>query len=151
MSLSSAAADRQDVSPPPPGPEDAFCKVVRFEIGTSQLRPFTGADLASGGREWRSAMERAVLANAWTRAMPGEPPGDWVRVVQPIEPPIEDIEPGRPLVVLVAGLRQPLARAARAGDEKALDRIERARASFGEPAREEIASALAEAAATATR
>ena len=131
----------------PPKAADAFCKVVRFEIGTSQLRPFTGADLASGGREWRAAMERAVLANAWTRAMPGEPPGAWVRVVQPLEPPIEDIQPGRPLLVLVAGLRQPLAAAAREGDETAIDRIERARDSFGEPAREEIASAIAEAAA----
>jgi len=78
------------------------------------------------------------MASAWSRAMPGEPAAEWLRVVQPIDPAMEDVEPDRPLVVLVAGLRRDLAEAAGDGDEEALARLSAAREAFGEPSREEI-------------
>lgn len=82
------------------------------------------------------------MATAWSHAMPGEPAAEWMRIVQPVEPPMEDVEPDRPLVVLVAGLRRGLAEAARAGDEDAKERVAALRDAFGEPSRDEIVRLL---------
>lgn len=86
------------------------------------------------------------MTSAWSRAMPGEPAAEWVRVVQPIEPAFEDITTDRQLLVLVAGLRRDLALRADNGDNAAKKQIESAREGFGDPHRAEIMGVLAQAA-----
>ena len=100
------------------------------------------------GREHRAAaLHQAVMTSAWSHAMPGEPAAAWVRVVQPIHPPLEHIQPEQPLLVLVAGLRRNVAEGAERGEERATERMIAAREAFGEPERERLASLL-QAAAT---
>jgi hypothetical protein len=86
------------------------------------------------------------MTTAWSSARPGEPAADWLRVVHPIDPGMDKLAPGRQLLLLVAGLRRTVAEAAQAGDETAKTRLALARASFGEPAREQIVTLLAKAA-----
>ncbi len=86
------------------------------------------------------------MTSAWARAMPGEPAAEWMRVVQPIDPALEDLAPDRPLLVLVAGLRREVAELAERGDDDARAQLATARELFGEPHRAEIMGVLAQAA-----
>ncbi|MEW6582883.1 MAG: hypothetical protein AB1416_09000 [Actinomycetota bacterium] len=124
-------------------PVDAFCRVVRCTVGSSQVEAL--ARLHDGDDARRVALQQAVMASAWSRAMPGEPAAGWMRVVQPIAPPMEDVEPDRQMLVLVAGLRRTIAEAAVDGNEEALARLTAAREAFGEPRRDEILRLLHEA------
>lgn len=123
--------------------EDAFCRVVRLQIGRPQVEAIAGAVGTAGRRARRAAIEHALLASAWSSARPGEPASLWLRVVQPIDPAMEDVAPDRPVLVLVAGLRRAVAEAAESGDEDAKARLAYARETFGEPARDQIAMLLA--------
>jgi hypothetical protein len=124
---------------------DAFCRIVRCQVGRGQVEALASAP-GSPDRSRRRALEQAVMTSAWSTAMPGEPAADWVRVVQPIEPALEEIGPERPLLVLVAGLRRVVARAAEAGDETARQRLLAAREEFGGTDRQLIMGILARAA-----
>lgn len=115
---------------------DAFCRVVRCIVGSGQVEALARLNAGQGAQ--RAALEQAVMSSAWSRAMPGEHAAGWVRVVQPLDPVIEDVEPDMQLVVLVAGLRRDLAEAAGRGDEDARARLTAAREAFGEPGRDEI-------------
>lgn len=118
---------------------------MRCTVGRRQLDALAGA--AGGGRRARrAALETAVMASAWASAMPGQPAAEWLRVVQPIEPPLEAIRTDEPLLVLVAGLRRVVALEAGAGDESARRRLAAARDGFGEPMRAHIMGVLAHAA-----
>lgn len=125
--------------------DDAFCRVVRISIGRPQVEAIAGAVGTAGRRARRAAIEHALLASAWSSARPGEPAALWLRVVHPIDPPMGDIAPDAPALVLVAGLRRAVAEAAGAGDDDAKARLAYARETFGEPAREQIASLLVRA------
>jgi len=125
-----------------PDEEDAFCRIVRLRLGQPQIETIAGALGTAGPRARRSASEHALLASAWSTARPGERASDWLRVVQPIEPPMEQVKPGAALLVLVAGLRRAVAEAADGGDEDAKARLAVAREMFGEPSREQIAELL---------
>jgi hypothetical protein len=128
----------------PPETDDAFCRVVRITVGRRQV----DALAPDGGRKARrAALEQAVMTSAWSSAKPGEPAADWLRVVHPIEPRLDDLAPDRQMLVLVAGLRRTVAAAAHSGDTEAKSRLALARESFGEPAREQIVLLLARAAA----
>lgn len=132
-------ADKQDVPPTARRSDDrvdAFCRVVRCIVGSGQVEALTRLHEGQGAE--RAALEQAIMASAWSRAMPGEHAAGWVRVVQPIDPGIEDVAPDMQLVVLVAGLRRDLAEAATSGDAGACKRLAAARDAFGEPGREEI-------------
>ena len=128
----------------PPETDDAFCRVVRITVGRRQVEALAG-DAGRKGR--RAALEQAVMTSAWSSAKPGEPAADWLRVVHPIEPRLDDLAPDRQMLVLVAGLRRTVAAAAHSGDTDAKSRLALARESFGEPAREQIVHLLARAAA----
>jgi hypothetical protein len=130
-----------------PSPEDAFCRVVRVSVGRGQVEALAGAAGGTGRHAHRAALEQAVMTSAWSSARPGEPAADWLRVVQPIEPGLHELAPDRQLLLLVAGLRRTVAEAAQAGDETAKSRLALARESFGEPARDQIVTLLARAAA----
>lgn len=112
-------------------------------MGSSQVEAL--ARLHPGEDAQRDALQQAVMASAWSRAMPGEPASGWMRVVQPIAPAMEDVEPDQQIVVLVAGLRRALAEAADDGDERAVERMAEVREAFGEPRRDEILRLLQEA------
>lgn len=134
-----------DHSEPPV--DDAFCRVVRVSVGRRQIDAIAGAGGRAGRRERRAALEQAVMTSAWSSARPGEPASDWLRVVHPIDPPMAELEPDRQLLVLVAGLRRVVAAAALGDDESAKSRLALARETFGEPARDQITTLLARAAA----
>ena len=68
-------------------------------------------------------------------------------MVHPIAPGMDDLAPDRQLLLLVAGLRRAVAEAARSGDDAAKSRLALARETFGEPARDQIVTLLAQAAA----
>jgi hypothetical protein len=131
----------------PPRPEDAFCRVVRVSVGRRQIEAIAGAGGRAGRRERRSALEQAVMTSAWSSARPGESAADWLRVIHPIEPPMEELAPDRQLLLLVAGLRRAVAEEAESGDDAAKSRLARARETFGEPGRDQIVTLLAKAAA----
>jgi hypothetical protein len=132
------------VSGDPPTSEDAFCRIVRVQVGRRQVEAMS----ANGGRKGRrAALEQAVMTSAWSSARPGEPAAEWLRVVHPIEPGLDDLAPDRQLLLLVAGLRRTLAEAAEAGDTAAKSRLALARETFGEPGRDQIVTLLAQAAA----
>jgi len=136
------------VSDGPTAPEeDAFCRVVRVSVGRGQIEAMAAANGRPGRRERRAALEQAVMTSAWSSARPGEPASDWLRVVHPIAPGIEDLAPDRQLLLLVAGLRRAVADAAHSGDDAAKSRLALARETFGEPARDQIVMLLAQAAA----
>ena len=124
------------------GAPDTVCRIVRCSVGLRQLEALAaaGADAADG-----DAVTQALMTSAWSRAMPGEPAAGWVRAVQPIEPELDRIVPGEPVLVLVAGLRRDLADAARGGDDRAAARLQAAREAFGHPHRAEIMGVLAQA------
>jgi hypothetical protein len=128
---------------------DAFCSVVRVTVGERQVEALAAVTGARGRRGRRDALEQALMASAWSSARPGEAASDWLRVVHPIDPPLDEMAPGRRLLVLVAGLRREVARAAAVAEAGEPDkrRLARARESFGEPAREQIITLLARAAA----
>ena len=138
------AADPEGMSAVPTD-EDAFCSVVRVRIGRPQVEALAGAVGTAGRRARRAAIEHALLASAWSSARPGEPAALWLRVVHPIEPPMDEVVPDEQALVLVAGLRRAVAEAAEAGDEEAKARLAFARETFGEPAREQIARLLGRA------
>jgi hypothetical protein len=127
----------------PPEADDAFVRVVRITVGRRQVDALTGD---AGRRGKRAALEQAVMTSAWSSARPGDRASDWVRVVHPIDPPLEDLAPDRQLLLLVAGLRRSVVQAA-GGDDQAKSRLALARETFGEPAREQIGMLLARAAA----
>jgi hypothetical protein len=139
-------APRADIHSVPARSEtgDAFCRIVRCQVGRGQVEALASAP---GGRDrsHRRALEQAVMTSAWSTAMPGEPASEWLRVVQPIEPALEEIAPERPLLVLVAGLRRVVARDAEAGDEAARMRLAAAREEFGGTDRGLIMGILARA------
>ena len=113
-------------------------------MGGTQLDALSG--VAGRGRKARQqALEQAVMTSAWSRAMPGEPAADWVRIVQPIDPALEDITTDQQLLVLVAGLRRDLALRADRGEDAARKQLESVREEFGEPHRAEIMGVLAQA------
>ena len=116
-------------------------------MGRRQIDALADAAGRGGRRTRRAALEQAVMTSAWSSARPGEPAADWLRVVHPIEPPMDDLAPDRQLLLLVAGLRRTVAEAARAGDTEAKSRLALARETFGEPARDQIVTLLARAAA----
>ncbi|MGD9570350.1 MAG: hypothetical protein AB7V62_00515 [Thermoleophilia bacterium] len=132
-----------------PDGDDAFCRVVRVSVGRRQIDAIAAA--AAGGRpgrrERRAALEQAIMTSAWSSARPGEPAADWLRVVHPIDPPMAELAPDRQLLLLVAGLRRTVAEAAGGEDEAAKSRLALARETFGEPARDQIVTLLARAAA----
>ena len=130
----------------PPDTDDAFVRVVRITVGRRQVDALTGD---AGRRGKRAALEQAVMTSAWSSARPGDPAGDWVRVVHPIDPPLEALAPDRQLLLLVAGLRRSVVQAAGGDDDDAKSRLALARETFGEPAREQIGMLLARAAAHA--
>lgn len=130
----------------PPETDDAFVRVVRITIGRRQVDALTGD---AGRRGKRAALEQAVMTSAWSSARPGDRASDWVRVVHPIDPPLESLAPDRQLLLLVAGLRRSVVQAAGGDDEDARSRLALARETFGEPAREQIGMLLARAAAHA--
>jgi hypothetical protein len=133
---------------PPPDGDDAFCRVVRVSVGRRQIDAIAGAGGARPGRrERRAALEQAVMTTAWSSARPGESAAEWLRVVHPIDPPMSGLAPDRQLLLLVAGLRRSVAEAAVGEDEAAKSRLALARESFGEPARDQIVTLLARAAA----
>ena len=125
--------------------DDAFCRVVRVQLGHAQIEALAGAVGTAGRRARRAAIEHALLASAWSVARPGEPAALWRRVVQPIEPAMDDVAPDEQLLVLVAGVRRAVAEAAEAGDEEAKARMAYARETVGEPGREQIGRLLARA------
>lgn len=131
----------------PPSRDDAFCRVVRVSVGLRQIEAIAAAGGRPGRRERRAALEQAVMATAWSSARPGEAATDWLRVVHPIDPPMEGLAPDRQLLLLVAGLRRTVAEAATGDDERAKSRLASARETFGEPARDQIVTLLARAAA----
>lgn len=118
---------------------------MRCTVGRRQLDALARAS-GGGRRTRRAALEQAVMASAWASAMPGQAAAEWVRVVQPIEPPLEGIRTDEPLLVLVAGLRRVVALEGGAGDESARRRLAAARDGFGEPIRAHIMGVLAHAA-----
>ncbi len=126
-------------------PGDVVCRVVRCQVGRSQVEALAGAGGRHSREQRRAALHQAVMTSAWSRAMPGEPAAGWLRVVQPIRPPLEEIEPEHPLLVLVAGLRRVVAEGAERGEERAGERLIAAREAFGEPERDQIAALLAHA------
>ncbi|HET6689741.1 MAG TPA: hypothetical protein VFG74_02650 [Miltoncostaeaceae bacterium] len=128
----------------PPEADDAFVRVVRITVGRRQVDALTGD---AGRRGKRAALEQAVMTSAWSSARPGDRASDWVRVVHPIDPPLEALAPDRQLLLLVAGLRRSVAQAAGGDDDQAKSRLALARETFGEPAREQIGMLLARAAA----
>ena len=128
----------------PPESDDAFVRVVRITVGRRQVDALAGD---AGRRAKRAALEQAVMTSAWSSARPGDAASDWVRVVHPIDPPLESLAPDRQLLLLVAGLRRSVARAAGGDDDEAKSRLALARETFGEPAREQIGMLLARAAA----
>jgi hypothetical protein len=128
----------------PPETDDAFCRVVRITVGRRQVDALA---TDAGRKARRAALEQAVMTSAWSSAKPGEPAADWLRVIHPIEPRLDDLAPDRQMLVLVAGLRRAVAAAAHSGDTDAKSRLALARESFGEPAREQIVHLLARAAA----
>lgn len=130
------------------GGDDAFCRVVRVSVGRRQIDAIAAAAGGRAGRrERRAALEQAVMTSAWSSARPGEPASDWLRVVHPIDPPMSELAPDRQLLLLVAGLRRAVAEAAGGDDEAAKSRLALARETFGEPARDQIVTLLAQAAA----
>jgi hypothetical protein len=129
----------------PPESDDAFVRVVRITVGRRQVDALAGD---SGRRAKRAALEQAVMTSAWSSARPGDAASDWVRVVHPIDPPLEALAPDRQLLLLVAGLRRSVVQAA-GDDDDARSRLALARETFGEPAREQIGMLLARAAAHA--
>jgi hypothetical protein len=130
-----------------PSSEDAFCRIVRVSVGRRQIDALAGAAGRGGRRARRAALEQAIMTSAWSSARPGEPAAEWLRVVHPIEPPMDDLAPDRQLLLLVAGLRRAVAEAAGSGDRAAKSRLALARETFGEPARDQIVTLLARAAA----
>jgi hypothetical protein len=130
-----------------PDSDDAFCRVVRVSVGRKQIDAIAGAAGKAGRRERRAALEQAIMTSAWSSARPGEPAGEWLRVVHPIDPPMDELAPDRQLLLLVAGLRRTVAEAAHGGDDQAKSRLALARETFGEPARDQIVILLARAAA----
>lgn len=131
----------------PPETDDAFVRVVRITVGRRQVDALAGD---AGRRGRRAALEQAVMTSAWSSARPGDRASDWVRVVHPIDPPLESLAPDQQLLLLVAGLRRSVVQAAGDGDdEDAKSRLALARETFGEPAREQIGMLLARAAAHA--
>ena len=127
----------------PPDTDDAFVRVVRITVGRRQVDALAGD---AGRRGKRAALEQAVMTSAWSSARPGDRASDWVRVVHPIDPPLDALAPDRQLLLLVAGLRRSVVQAA-GGDDDAKSRLALARETFGEPAREQIGMLLARAAA----
>jgi hypothetical protein len=130
-----------------PSGDDAFCRVVRVSVGRRQIDAIAGAGGRAGRRERRAALEQAVMTSAWSSARPGEPAAEWLRVVHPIDPPMAGLAPDRQLLLLVAGLRRTVAEAAGSDDDAAKSRLALARETFGEPARQQIVTLLARAAA----
>jgi hypothetical protein len=130
----------------PPESDDAFVRVVRISVGRRQVDALAGD---AGRRAKRAALEQAVMTSAWSSARPGDAASDWVRVVHPIDPPLEALAPDRQLLLLVAGLRRSVVQAAGGDDDEAKSRLALARETFGEPAREQIGMLLARAAAHA--
>ena len=128
----------------PPETDDAFVRVVRITVGRRQVDALAGD---AGRRGKRAALEQAVMTSAWSSARPGDRASDWVRVVHPIDPPLEALAPDRQLLLLVAGLRRSVVQAAGGDDAAAKSRLALARETFGEPAREQIGMLLARAAA----
>lgn len=128
--------------------DDAFCRVVRVSVGRRQIDAIAGAAGGRAGRrERRAALEQAVMTSAWSSARPGESAAEWLRVVHPIDPPMAELAPDRQLLLLVAGLRRTVAEAAGGDDEAAKSRLALARETFGEPARDQLVTLLARAAA----
>ena len=127
----------------PDAPDDAFCRIVRITVGRRQVEAMSGP---AGRKGRQAALEQAVMTSAWSRARPGEPAGDWLRVVHPIEPGLDGLAPDRQLLVLVAGLRRTVVAAAEAGDTASKSRLALARETFGEPGRDQIVHFLARAA-----
>ena len=137
-------ADGEGVSDDSHETDDAFCRVVRITVGRRQV----DALAADGGRKARrAALEQAVMTSAWSSARPGEPASEWLRVIHPIEPRLDDLAPDRQMLLLVAGLRRTVAARAGAGDLAAKERLALARETFGEPARDQLVQLLARAAA----
>lgn len=131
-----------------PTSDDAFCRIVRVSVGRRQVDAIAAAGGSRASRRARrAALEQAVMTTAWSTARPGEPAAEWLRVVHPIEPGMDDLAPDRQLLLLVAGLRRDVAEAAEAGDGAAKSRLALARETFGEPARDQIVALLAQAAA----
>jgi hypothetical protein len=130
----------------PPESDDAFVRVVRITVGRRQVDALAGD---AGRRAKRAALEQAVMTSAWSSARPGDAAADWLRVVHPIDPPLEALAPDRQLLLLVAGLRRSVFQAAGGDDDEAKSRLALARETFGEPAREQIGMLLARAAAHA--
>lgn len=130
-----------------PDSGDAFCRIVRVSVGRQQIDALADVAGRGGRRTRRAALEQAVMTSAWSSARPGEPAADWLRVVHPIDPGMDDLAPDRQLLLLVAGLRRTVAEAAQAGDVDAKSRLALARETFGEPARDQIVTLLARAAA----
>jgi hypothetical protein len=130
----------------PPESDDAFVRVVRISVGRRQVDAMAGD---AGRRAKRAALEQAVMTSAWSSARPGDAASDWLRVVHPIDPPLEALAPDRQLLLLVAGLRRSVVQAAGGDDDEAKSRLALARETFGEPAREQIGMLLARAAAHA--
>jgi hypothetical protein len=128
----------------PPETDDAFCRIVRITVGRRQVEAMSSA---AGRKGRQAALEQAVMTTAWTSARPGEPAAEWLRVVHPIEPGLDELAPDRQLLLLVAGLRRTVAAAAGSGDDEAKSRLALARETFGEPARDQIVRLLAQAAA----
>jgi hypothetical protein len=129
----------------PPESDDAFVRVVRITVGRRQVDALAGD---SGRRAKRAALEQAVMTSAWSSARPGDAASDWLRVVHPIDPPLDALAPDRQLLLLVAGLRRSVVQAA-GDDDDAKSRLALARETFGEPGREQIGMLLARAAAHA--
>jgi hypothetical protein len=130
----------------PPESDDAFVRVVRITVGRRQVDALAGD---AGRRGKRAALEQAVMTSAWSSARPGDAAADWLRVVHPIDPPLEALAPDRQLLLLVAGLRRSVVEEAGGDDAAAKSRLALARETFGEPAREQIGMLLARAAAHA--
>jgi len=131
------------VSGSSPTSDDVFCRIVRIQVGRRQIEAMSPN---AGRKGRRAALEQAVMTSAWSSARPGEPAADWLRVVHPIEPGLDDLAPDRQLLLLVAGLRRTVAEAAGSGDTVAKSRLALAREGFGEPARDQIVTLLAQAA-----
>ena len=80
----------------PPESDDAFVRVVRITVGRRQVDALAGD---AGRRAKRAALEQAVMTSAWSSARPGDAAADWLRVVHPIDPPLEALAPDRQLLV----------------------------------------------------
>lgn len=115
-------------------------------MGRRQLDAIAAAAAGANAHARLRAIEEAVMTSAWANAMPGEAAAEWLRVVHPIEPPLDAIATDEPLLVLVAGLRWVVALGAGDGDESARTRLAAAREVFGEPMRAHILGVLAHAA-----